>query len=941
MNGGAAPVVVVAPGVDLLRVAAERTLDQLHHAHDSLSNVTMVVPHAGVGRGVREALSRAAAARGIGALLGPRIVPYRSWLIRWSQRPLHHRALRELYLYDLLRGFPQSFDHSDLWQVCDSLLPLLEELDTQQVQPAALADAAAGNPRIAAPLGQEAQVVAAVWSALRDGGSTTSPLALADHANRAFERLNAGGRLEQGVFVGCDELSVLECALLRRALENGQAMALFQHHGQHPNPALAELLEAFAPVHHGATRDPGYGFLQHCLEGAPLEETVSAPGTGYRARWAFAPCIDDETQIQFVADDIVQTRSDAPEATAVVSENRKLLRRLRAVLESRDLPVEDESGWTLSTTAAATVVQRLLDSIEQDFHYLPFLDLLKSPYVAPLGMTGNDAQREAAVHRFERRVVRRAQIHSGLERYREGITAHASGPHRRESAELQRALVDAVETATRELTRVHVQHAVQGVSEFLTLLREALERLGCGVRLARDPAGAQLLRLLSMLEQEPTAGVRLGWADTRTWLARVLEQERFQPERSGAAVRLLNLRQAVLGCYDSVYLLGANENYFPERDAAVTAFFNDGVRAELGLRTHSDALALTRHRFKLLLANAQTVIACFARESQGEPLRPTQWLTALDCSHQQLYGEALSVPEVGADDTRSATTTPDLPPGWAEISARPAPAADARLIPDTLSASGHQRLIDCPYLFYVYDCLGLRPTDEIAEKLRKSEYGNRVHRCLQLFHQDPDTARWLQHDPQRAERRLFEISARVFHPDLQDNFEHRAWLHRWHRCIRGYIAWQARRARAYRVTDTEVALTRSLGEGLALKGTIDRIERDAEEGVALLDYKTGRAPSRAAMLNGEDVQLVTYALLLDGVARLEYLHLDSRRPQDSGLLDPVEIDEIGDAVADRLRRLHAGIRNGASLPAWQGPRCDYCDMQGVCRQPLWSRGQEV
>ncbi|MDH3452797.1 MAG: PD-(D/E)XK nuclease family protein, partial [Gammaproteobacteria bacterium] len=821
---------------------------------------------------LRETLSHAAATRGIAALLGPQIIPYRTWLAQLSGQQPRQRVLRELQLYDLLRSFPQYFDHSDLWQVCDSMLPLLEELDTQQVDPAAFAGLAQRDARLASQLGQEAQVITAVWKALRDDEPATSPLTLASQATQAFASLHSGDPSCSTVFVGCDEFSALECGLLKQAVQRGRALVCLQHHARHPNRSLAQLLEQLPVSHHASITgyESGYAFLHHCLDDAPLSAAATVANRGgFRKRWAIVPCVDDETQVQFVADDIRSQHSADRPVTAVVSENRRLLRRLRAVLESHAVTVDDEAGWTLSTTAAATVMQRLLDSIDQDFHYLPFLDFLKSPYLHPPGLFASREQLETTVHDFERRVVRRAQVHSELHRFRWYIEAQAAQVDASRRAELTRQLelLYTIEEATQALSQFQTQSAPRRVSEFLASLRHALERLGCSARLREDPAGEQILALLLQLEQDAGAGVRLTWRDARTWLARSLEQQRYQPERRGSNVRLLSLREAVLERFDVVYLLGANQEHFPSRDSNVSAFFNDGVRRELGIRTHSDTLALTRYRFKLLLSNAATVIACFARESQGEPLQATQWLTALDGIHERVYGANLHTAEISINETLHGTVKPELPPTWAEISARPAIPVNPRLIPETLSASAHQRLVDCPYLFYAQDCLRLRAADEIAEKLRKSEYGNRVHASLQEFHREPDTADLLRSDPESAKRRLFDISARIFERDIRSNFEHRVWLHRWQRSIPPYIDWQAQRALQYPLTDTEVTLSRQLQDNLSIQGKIDRIDRDQHGAAALVDYKTGQAGTTAAVRSGEDVQIVSYALLMDGVER--------------------------------------------------------------------------
>ena len=58
------------------------------------------------------------------------------------------------------------------------------------------------------------------------------------------------------------------------------------------------------------------------------------------------------------------------------------------------------------------------------------------------------------------------------------------------------------------------------------------------------------------------------------------------------------------------------------------------------------------------------------------------------------------------------------------------------------------------------------------------------------------------------------------------------------------------------------------------------------------------------------------------------------------MLEHAEIGQIGGAVSARLKDLKQRMQAGAPLPAWQGPRCEYCDMQGVCRQPLWHRSAD-
>ena len=59
----------------------------------------------------------------------------------------------------------------------------------------------------------------------------------------------------------------------------------------------------------------------------------------------------------------------------------------------------------------------------------------------------------------------------------------------------------------------------------------------------------------------------------------------------------------------------------------------------------------------------------------------------------------------------------------------------SKLVPERISAGSHQRMINCPYQFFSADGLKLKPSDEISEELKKSDYGERVHSILEAFHQ--------------------------------------------------------------------------------------------------------------------------------------------------------------------------------------------------------------
>ena len=64
----------------------------------------------------------------------------------------------------------------------------------------------------------------------------------------------------------------------------------------------------------------------------------------------------------------------------MVTTDRKLVRRLRAILEHANVNVNDDAGWALATTSAAVVVEWWLLLIEEQYPSKQFIALANSPF---------------------------------------------------------------------------------------------------------------------------------------------------------------------------------------------------------------------------------------------------------------------------------------------------------------------------------------------------------------------------------------------------------------------------------------------------------------------------------------------------------------------------------------------------------------------------------
>ena len=124
--------------------------------------------------------------------------------------------------------------------------------------------------------------------------------------------------------------------------------------------------------------------------------------------------------------------------------------------------------------------------------------------------------------------------------------------------------------------------------------------------------------------------------------------------------------------------------------------------------------------------------------------------------------------------------------------------------------------------------------------------------------------------------------------------------------------------------------------GLALRGAIDLVERRADGGLRVTDYKTGRArvPSGAIVDGGRALQPVLYALAAEKLAEGAPVHSGRLYYCTSGggfRAVEVPLAEPARRAAQRLATVVGSRIENGNLP--QAPHegaCQYCDFTAVC-----------
>jgi ATP-dependent helicase/nuclease subunit B len=860
-----------------------------------LSDCLVVIPNPAVAPELRAALAGAAGR----ALLLPRIATL-SQLAQAALEPggAQPDSLRQLVLYRELkaRGW---FADGALWELCAELTALFDELSERSVglprdEAAFLARLEdAYGVRASQPLRFEAQVVHALWRAEAAGApsrSTAAILALARQAGSAAAPL----------FVLCESEPGPTEAAFFDAWAGRQPATVFIPQRALAETALMRVLNLAWPP--GESAAP---LAQRADEAVAM--LPESPLAG-RLRLIGAASLEEEARA--VAAEVRRWLASGKRRIALVAADRVAARRARALLEREGILVEDETGWKLSTTRAAALVDAWLEVIAADAYHRDLLDLVKSPFV--FADLSADA-RQAAVLQLEAGIARH-NLAAGLRRYETALAQEPGG-------EAALAVIRRVAGARGRMPR-----GAAPLADWLYRLEQALEELGALPGLAADEAGATLLELIrSRREELAGESLRVGFGEWREWLNRELECAAFVDRSIGSPVRMTHLAAIRLRAFDAAIVIGADREHLAPA-ASTAVFSHQGVRAELGLPTFTEAAARLRDDLAFLLAASGEVTATWQvlRENEANLLCPE--LAALSLLHRRAWKDTLRhpVPPAQGQALAGPAGTP-----------LPAPALPRERVPLRVSASGYASLVACPYQFFARRVLGLAEAEEVREELEKRDYGEFVHRILNRFH-----ARHARLEGQ-AEAVLADelaaITAAEFKAVTDKRFLDQAWPARWRSRIPSYIAWQLGREKdGWHYAGGELARETRLalddGAGLTLHGRLDRLDHSGGEAQAVLDYKAQRKKKLSDRVgDADDVQLAVYALLQgEAVTDAAYVALDEEKVAAVALSDP---QRAARAQQERLVRTFSALRAGAAMPAHGiDSVCAWCEMRGLCRK---------
>ena len=969
-------ITLIPYGDDPLALLAQHLLDDYTEQLPDLTQAVILLSEPHAAKRLRHLLLQQAEQRGVNALLCPKILNLRDWaLIQFNKQQLNKtqkephticgQHQRELILFDALSQHKTLLGSGSPWHLTDDLLKLFDQLTSNQKKlpdnyddfEKEIANAYGLSADNFPALGHEATLVHTLWGAWHTQLNAETNVATFDSEAAYLLGLNFDIQNNDKVLyiAGYHQFSIVEQNWLKQLIEK-QRCQLYLHGQQsktepeyHPDTPIVNLLKIFNLQSDNKNNNSYTQFINSCYHYTDqpfinrANELSKTPNDEIKNRLKLLFCKGHEEQAHAVELQVRRWLLDGKSNIGIVTENRRLARRVRALLERADVPLQDLAGWALSTTRAGAVLERWLECIEEDFSHQPFLDLLKSPFI----FCDLDSQQvKHAAYRLENDIIRHENIAQNLQRYKKTIASRADKLQwSSDTSTTLAGILESFETAN-ELLKPLLKGS-HDAGNYIDALSASLELLGMTKLLQEDAAGVRVIEMLGTLKHSATQySLKFNWSDFRTWLGRSLEKFVFTPEKSSSPVTLMGLGQSRLQQFDALIIASAEHEHLPGK-TNLTPFFNNAVRLQLNLSTTHEMLTERFHHFRRLLEAAPEILITANNEENGEEVPLSPWLEIIQRFYQQAYSASLEDQSLKNLVTDPATfvircTEKSLP----EKTTQAKSSLPKELVPKHYSPSSYQTLMNCPYQFFASRGLNLTANEEVQEALSKSDYGERVHRCLEAFHQKVD---WLpgpfkdvitEKNRESAIAILEEISQQVFSKDLDDSFEHSGWLTQWLKLIPEYINWQINNASEWHFYEAELKSQITWQHDTELGGRLDRLDKN-ERGLSVVDYKTGKSATLAEIEQGEAVQLPFYALLAENelkqtVNRVSYLTL-SNNVKFGAQLSGDELEAISQQIGDRLTQLIDEMNDGKALTAWgDEDTCQYCNINRLCRKQAWN-----
>ena len=524
---------------------------------------------------------------------------------------------------------------------------------------------------------------------------------------------------------------------------------------------------------------------------------------------------------------------------ALVTPDRGLAGRVVAHLQRWGIVADDSAGQPLSHTAAGRLVLLLADLAGEGAPPVPLIAALGHPLVRAASGDDNGKVRADWLDNVRALdlMLRGPRPAAGLAPVGALIAA------RRENGAMA-AWWGEVTAALGPL--IAAAHEDATLADLLAALGAAAEAL-CGEAVWAGADGRALSALIEDMAGAAAAeATRLPARDLAAVLHDAMDRVAVRPPWGGhPRVAVWGLLEARMARADLVICGGLVEGVWPG-SVAPDPLLPPAVLRRLGIPAGEFRIGLAAHDLAGALGAPQVVLS-WARRDQSGPVIPSRFVLRV----QAMLGEKLAAGHGEAEAVAWARAIDLGRTGEAPSAPRPQPMPSPEQRRVSISATSLDRLRGDPYQFYAASILRLSKLDPLDAAPSPAWRGQAAHAILDAWHRAGAAPGGLvaAAGPVLDGMSAHPLARALWRPRLLAAL---AW-------IDGEIARLAREdARRVLATENTGAIHRA---GIRIHARADRIDRLADGGLAVVDYKSGTPPTARRVAEGFALQLGLIALI--------------------------------------------------------------------------------
>ena len=536
---------------------------------------------------------------------------------------------------------------------------------------------------------------------------------------------------------------------------------------------------------------------------------------------------------------IIRETLEIPEKTAaLVTTDRNLSRRVVSELQKWNINADDSAGQPLHLTPIGIYLRLILEVLEKNTQAAQ-IALMKHPFTA-CGMS----QRDFNIKRNHLELVMRGE---------EDITKEIQELGDEFWRRIQ-PLKDLYERPSVNLKEMFITHL-----EVAQSLADTDDKKGEQIIWRRDDGHIATDFTESFLQYCDIIG-QIKTNDYAGLLSKILAGYSVRKVYGlHPRVKILGPIEARLACYDVMIVGEVNEGNWPNMPTA-DMWMSRPMKKDFGLPSPERSIGVAAADFAHLL-NAPKVYLTRAEKVDDTPTNKSRWWLRFETVLKANFSDDIKRCEFLYDKKYASLAREIDRQGQYQPIKPPHPRPPLEMRPRELSATNIEILRRDPYTIFAKYILKLFPLDELDQEAQAYDFGNLVHKVLQIFNN--------KHKhifPDNALDELLKIGQDEFAAAKVSSEQYAFWYPRFVKAME----WIVEKEKIYRpdiaTVHNEISGSINLpvdGRNFVIKAKADRVDETKDGYLNIIDYKTGHGRTCQEMETAKAPQLPIEALIAE------------------------------------------------------------------------------